>query len=103
MHLRPLHDNILVTPLEAKEKTEGGLFIPENAKEKPTRGKVVAVGEGRTDEHGKRVPLDVKVGDEVLYGKYAGTDVELHGEQHKMIKEADVLAVVEGEGADAKG
>ena len=95
MHLRPLHDNVLVTPLEAEKMTEGGLHIPENAKEQPTRGKVIAVGEGRVDDKGKRVPLDVKVGDEVLYGKYAGSDVELHGEEHKMIKEADVLAVVE--------
>lgn len=97
MHLRPLHDNLLVAPLEAADKTESGLFIPQNAKEQPTRGKVVAVGAGKRDDKGVRIEPDVKVGDIVLYGKYAGTDVELHSEKYKMIKEDEVLAVESGE------
>lgn len=98
MYLRPLNDNILIVPLEAKEKTDGGLFIPENAKKTSDRGKVVAVGSGRTDDKGNLIPIDLKVGDEVLFGKYAGTDIELHGEAHKMLKEADILGVVLNDG-----
>jgi chaperonin GroES len=95
MKLRPLHDRILVKRVEEETKTAGGLFIPETAKEKPQRGEVVAVGNGKITEDGKVLPLDVKVGDKVLFGKYSGTEVKVDGEDFLMMREDDILAVVE--------
>ena len=95
MNLRPLQDRIIVKRVEEETKTAGGLFIPETAKEKPQRGKIVAVGNGKKTEDGKVLPLDVKVGDVVLFGKYAGTEVKVDGEEYLMMREDDILAVVE--------
>jgi chaperonin GroES len=89
----PLADRVVVRSLEDAEQTRGGLFIPDTAKEKPQQGEIVAVGPGRFDE-GKRVPMDVKVGDKVLYGKYSGTEVTIDGEQLLILRESDVLAVI---------
>lgn len=91
--ITPLADRVVVKPLEETEQMRGGLYIPDTAKEKPQQGEVVAVGEGRWEE-GKRVPMDVKVGDKVLYGKYSGTEVNLDGEQYLILRESDVLAIV---------
>ncbi len=95
MNLRPLQDRIIVKRVEEETKTAGGLFIPETAKEKPQRGQVVAAGNGKKTEEGKVLPLDVKVGDTVLFGKYAGTEVKVDGEEYLMMREDDILAVVE--------
>ncbi len=95
MKLRPLHDRILVKRVEEETKTAGGLFIPETAKEKPQRGEIVAAGNGKKTEDGKVLPLDVKVGDTVLFGKYSGTEVKVDGEDFLMMREDDILAVVE--------
>ena len=100
---RPLHDRVLVRRIEAEEKTPGGIIIPDTAKEKPVEGEVLAVGAGARDENGRIVPLDVKVGDRVLFGKWAGTDVIIDGEDRLILKEADILGVIEGKaGAHAK-
>ncbi len=93
MNFRPLHDRVLVRRVEAEEKTAGGIIIPDTAKEKPQQGDVVAVGPGRFEKD-KRVPMDVKVGDKVLYGKYSGTEVTVDGEQMLILRESDVLAVL---------
>ena len=95
MKLRPLHDRILVRRIEEEEKTKGGLIIPDTAKEKPQEGKVIAVGKGRVAEDGKLRPLDVHKGDRVLFGKYSGTEIQLEGDEHLIIREDDVLAVLE--------
>ncbi|MDU0459340.1 MAG: co-chaperone GroES [Geobacteraceae bacterium] len=95
MNLRPLQDRIIVKRMEEEQKTAGGLFIPETAKEKPQRGEIVAVGNGKKTEDGKVLPLDVKVGDKVLFGKYAGTEIKVDGEEYLMMREDDLLAVVE--------
>ena len=95
MNLRPLQDRIIVKRVEEETKTAGGLFIPETAKEKPQRGQIVAVGNGKKTEDGKVLPLDVKVGDVVLFGKYAGTEIKVDGEDFLMMREDDILAVVE--------
>ena len=95
MKFRPLHDRVLVKPLEAETKTAGGIIIPETAKEKPMEGKVVAVGPGARGEDGKQHPLDVKKGDRVLYGKWSGTEVKVGGEELLIIKEADIMGIVE--------
>ena len=95
MNLRPLQDRIIVKRVEEETKTAGGLFIPETAKEKPQRGEIVAVGNGKKTEDGKVLPLDVKVGDVVLFGKYAGTEVKVDGNDFLMMREDDILAVVE--------
>ena len=95
MNLRPLQDRIIVKRVEEETKTAGGLFIPETAKEKPQRGKIVAVGNGKKTEDGKVLPLDVKVGDLVLFGKYAGTEIKVDGDDFLMMREDDILAVVE--------
>jgi chaperonin GroES len=89
----PLADRVVIKALEETESMRGGLYIPDTAKEKPQQGEIVAVGPGRFDE-GKRVPMDVKVGDKVLYGKYSGTEVTLDGEQYLILRESDVLAVI---------
>jgi len=95
MKLRPLHDRILVRRIEGEEKTKGGLIIPDTAKEKPQEGKVIAVGRGRVAEDGKLRPLDVHKGDRVLFSKYSGTEIQLEGDEHLIIREDDVLAVLE--------
>ncbi len=95
MNLKPLADRLVVEPLEQEEVTAGGIILPETAKEKPQQGKVVAAGPGRTDEDGKRVTMEVKVGDTVLYAKYSGTEVKMSGKKMLILRESDVLAVVE--------
>ena len=94
MRIRPLHDRIIVKRTEEEEKTKGGIIIPDTAKEKPAEGKVIAVGEGRIKKDGTKIPLDVKVGDRILFSKYAGTEVKIDGEEHLMVREDDILAVV---------
>jgi chaperonin GroES len=96
MKIRPLHDRLVVKRVAEEEKTTGGLFIPDSAKEKPARGVVIAVGEGKYDNDGKRISLDVKKGDEVLFGKYAGTELKLDGTEHIVLREEEILAVIEG-------
>jgi len=98
MKVKPLHDNILVERLEETEKTKGGIIIPDSAKEKPAQGVVVAVGGGRLDEKGKTVPLEVKEGDKVLFRKYAGTEVNIGGDDYLIMSEDDVLAIIEDKG-----
>ena len=95
MTFRPLHDRILVRRIEAEEKTAGGIIIPDTAKEKPQEGEVIAVGAGARDEAGKLIPLDVKVGDRILFGKWSGTEVRLNGEDLLIMKESDVMGVIE--------
>jgi len=95
MNLKPLADRLVVEPLEQEEVTAGGIILPETAKEKPQQGKVVAAGPGRTDEDGKRVAMEVKVGDTVLYAKYSGTEVKMSGKKMLILRESDVLAIVE--------
>ena len=95
MKIRPLADRILVKREDAAETVRGGIIIPDSAKEKPQEGKVVAVGPGRVDEDGKRTPLELKKGDKILMGKYAGTEVKIDGEEHLIMREDDVLAVIE--------
>jgi chaperonin GroES len=94
MQITPLGDRILVKPLEAEEKTKGGIILPDTAKEKPQEGRVVAVGKGKVLEDGKVQPLEVKPGDKILYGKYSGTEIKLEDEEHLIIKEEDVLAII---------
>ena len=95
MKIRPLHDRILVKRLAEQEKTAGGLYIPDTAKEKPQEGKVVAVGKGKVNEDGKVIPLDVKAGDRILFGKYSGSEIKIDGEEHLILREEDVLGIVE--------
>ena len=95
MKVRPLHDRILVKRIEGDAKTAGGIIIPDTAKEKPQQGKVVATGPGRVGDDGKRQALDVKAGDRILFGKYSGSEVELDSEQHLIMREEDILAVLE--------
>ncbi len=95
MKIRPLHDRILVKRLEEEEKTKGGIIIPDSAKEKPQEGKVIAVGNGKVTDDGKTVSLEVQKGDRVLFSKYSGTEVTLEGEEHLIIREDDVLAILE--------
>lgn len=103
MKLRPLGDRVLVKPLEDEERTKGGIVLPDTAKEKPQRGEVVAVGPGEWDEEGeKRVPLDVKAGDQVLYAKYSGSEFKVDGVEHLILRQGDILAIVEREPAGAK-
>jgi len=94
MAIRPLDDRIVIRPLEAEEKTAGGILLPDTAKEKPQRAKVLAVGEGRLTDEGKRIPLTVKAGDEILYGKYSGSEVKWQGEELRILRESEVLALV---------
>ena len=93
--LTPLEDKIIVKQAEAQTQTASGLYIPDNAKEKPQQGEVLAVGPGRRDDKGERIPMDVKVGDKVLFAKWGGTEVKLNGEDRVIMKESDILAVVE--------
>jgi len=95
MKVKPLHDRLIVQRLEEEEKTKGGIIIPDTAKEKPIEGKVISVGTGRIKKDGTKMPLEVKKGDRVLYGKYAGTEVKVDGEEYLMMKEDDILAIIE--------
>jgi chaperonin GroES len=95
MKVRPLHDRIIVHRLEEGEQHSGGIIIPDTAKEKPQQGTVIAVGNGKAKDGGKRVPLDVKAGDRILFGKYAGQEIKLDGQEYLIMKEDDVLAVIE--------
>jgi chaperonin GroES len=95
MSVRPLHDRILVTRIEEEEQRVGGIIIPDTAKEKPQQGKVIAVGKGRIEKDGKVTPLDVKPGDVVLFGKYAGQEIKIDGTEHLIIREEEVLGIVE--------
>ena len=96
MNFRPLHDRIVLRRIEGEEKTKGGIIIPDTAKEKPQEGEVIAVGPGARDESGKLVPLDVKAGDRVLFGKWSGTEVKVDGEDPLIMKESDIMGVIEG-------
>jgi chaperonin GroES len=95
MKIRPLNDRVLVTREEEEQKSAGGIIIPDTAKEKPQRGKIVAAGPGKMGDDGKRIPLDVKAGDRILFGKYAGTDIKLDGVEHVFMREDDILSIVE--------
>ena len=95
MKIRPLHDRIIVERLEEESKTAGGLIIPDTAKEKPQKGKIIAVGKGKVTEDGKVLGMDVKVGDQVLFGKYAGTEIKIDGKEYLMMREDDILGVLE--------
>jgi chaperonin GroES len=96
MKFRPLHDRVLVRRIEEEEKTAGGIIIPDTAKEKPMQGEVIAVGPGARDESGRLVPLDVKTGDRVLFGKWSGTEVKIDGQELVIMKESDILGIIEG-------
>jgi chaperonin GroES len=96
MKFRPLHDRVVVRRVESEEKTAGGIIIPDTAKEKPQEGEIIAVGPGARDEAGKLVPLDVKAGDRILFGKWSGTEVKIDGEDLLIMKESDVMGIIEG-------
>ncbi|MBV9654096.1 MAG: co-chaperone GroES [Acetobacteraceae bacterium] len=96
MNFRPLHDRVVVRRLDAEEKTRGGIIIPDTAKEKPMEGEVVAVGPGARDERGQIVALDVRAGDRILFGKWSGTEVKIDGEELLIMKESDIMGIVEG-------
>ncbi|HKJ75324.1 MAG TPA: co-chaperone GroES [Alphaproteobacteria bacterium] len=102
MRFRPLHDRVVVRRVDSDQKTAGGIIIPDTAKEKPSEGEVVAVGPGARDENGKLVALDVKAGDRVLFGKWSGTEVKINGEDLLIMKESDIMGVLEGRAAGGK-
>ena len=102
MKFRPLHDRVVVRRIEGEEKTKGGIIIPDTAKEKPQEGEIIAAGPGARDESGKLVPLDVKTGDRVLFGKWSGTEVKIDGEELLIMKESDIMGVVEGTASSSK-
>jgi len=102
MKFRPLHDRVVIRRLEGEEKTKAGIIIPDTAKEKPQEGEVVAVGPGARDEAGKLIPIDLKAGDRVLFGKWSGTEVKIEGEELLIMKESDVMGVLEGAKASRK-
>ena len=102
MKFRPLHDRVVVRRIEAEEKTKGGIIIPDTAKEKPQEGEVIAVGPGGRDESGKLTPIDLKVGDRILFGKWSGTEIKVAGEDLLIMKESDILGVIEGSSSVAK-
>jgi chaperonin GroES len=95
MKVRPLRDRVIVKRLEEEEKTKGGIIIPDTAKEKPIEGKVIAVGDGKIKEDGRKIPMEVKKGNRVLFAKYAGTEIKIDGEEHLMMKEDDILGIIE--------
>ena len=99
---RPLHDRVVVRRIEAEEKTKGGIIIPDTAKEKPQEGEVVAVGPGGRDDSGKLIPIDVKAGDRVLFGKWSGTEVTINGEELLIMKESDIMGIIDGTKASSK-
>ncbi len=96
MKIRPLQDRVIVQRMDEEDTTKGGIIIPDTAKEKPQEGKVIAVGKGKVGDDGKVIPLDVKAGDKILFGKYAGTEVKIEGEDHIIMREDDILGVLEG-------
>ena len=102
MKFRPLHDRVVVRRVESEEKTAGGIIIPDTAKEKPQEGEVIAVGPGARDEAGKLVPLDVKAGDRILFGKWSGTEVKIDGQDYLIMKESDVMGIIEATVASRK-
>ena len=102
MKFRPLHDRVLVRRVEAEEKTKGGIIIPDTAKEKPQEGEVIAVGPGARDDNGKLTPIDIKAGDRILFGKWSGTEIKIAGEELLIMKESDVMGVVEASKAPAR-
>ena len=102
MNVRPLHDRIIVQRLDEGEQKIGGIIIPDTAKEKPQQGKVIAAGSGKVKDDGKRVTLDVKAGDVILFGKYSGQEIKLEGEEYLIMREDDVLGVIEGGGSKKK-
>lgn len=95
MNLKPLADRVIAKPLEEEDKTPGGIILPDTAKEKPQRGEIIAVGPGKLDEKGERIKMEVKKGDTVLYGKYSGTEIKIDGEEYLILRESDILAIVE--------
>jgi chaperonin GroES len=103
MNLRPLHDRILIKRIEEKETVKGGIIIPDTAKEKPQEGEVVAVGHGKKTEEGKVIALDVKAGDRILFGKYSGAEIKLDGQEYLILREEEVLGIIEGKAAVASG
>jgi len=102
MNFRPLHDRVIIRRIEGDEKTKGGIIIPDTVKEKPQEGKVIAVGPGARDESGKLIPLELKAGDRVLFGKWSGTEVKIDGEELLIMKESDVMGVIEDATASKK-
>ena len=102
MNVRPLHDRIIVSRIEEGEQKVGGIIIPDSAKEKPQQGKVIAAGAGKSKDDGKRIPMDVKSGDTILFGKYSGQEIKLDGEEYLIMREDEVLAVLEGGSSDSK-
>jgi chaperonin GroES len=102
MKFRPLHDRVVVTRIDARAKTAGGIIIPDTVKEKPTEGEVIAVGPGGRDESGKLIPIDLKEGDKVLFGKWSGTEVKIDGVEYLIMKESDIMGVIEQTSARAK-
>src|SRR5215831_4123170 len=102
MNVRPLHDRIIVQRIEEGEQRIGGIIIPDSAKEKPQQGKVIAAGAGKSKDDGKRIPMDVKAGDTILFGKYSGQEIKLDGEEYLIMREDEVLAVLEGGSSDSK-
>ncbi len=94
MKIKPLADRVVVRPLEAEEKTKGGLYVPDTAKERPQQGEVVAIGPGRVSDDGKMIPMEVKVGDKILYGKYSGTEVTYDGIEYLIMRESDIFAII---------
>jgi chaperonin GroES len=103
MKIRPLHDRIVVKRIENDENKIGGLYIPDSAKEKPQEGEVIAVGNGKMNDKGERTPLDVKAGDKILFGKYSGSDIKIDGEEYMIMREDEVLGILEGAPAAKKG
>ena len=103
MKFRPLHDRVVVKRIDAEEKTAGGIIIPDTAKEKPSQGEVIAVGPGGRDEAGKLIPIDIKVGDRVLFGKWSGTEVKIDGEELLIMKESDIMGVLDEAGRQEEG
>ena len=102
LKFRPLHDRVVVKRIDAQEKTKGGIIIPDTAQEKPSQGEIIAVGPGGRDESGKLTPIDVKVGDVVLFGKWSGTEVKIDGQDLLIMKESDIMGVIEGTTAKKK-
>ena len=103
MNLRPLHDRILIKRIEEKEAVKGGIIIPDTAKEKPQEGEVIAVGNGKKTEEGNIIPLDVKAGDRILFGKYSGAEIKMEGEEFLILREEEVLGIIEGKAATVSG
>ena len=103
MNFRPLHDRILIKRIEEKETVKGGIIIPDSAKEKPQEGEVVAVGHGKKNEEGKVISMDVKAGDRILFGKFSGSEIKIDGQEYLILREEEVLGIIEGKAAIARG